>query len=144
MSKEFVAFVITGGFAAGVNWISGMILHQFMALEIAVVIAYIIGMITAYTLSRIFVFEKSGRSVWDEFIRFTLVNMVALVQVWLVTMALVRFVFPAIDWTWFAPEIAHGIGVASPVITSYLGHRFFTFSQAPPKAEFEEGVSRDV
>jgi hypothetical protein len=29
--------------------------------------------------------------------------------------------------TAYVPEIAHGVGVAVPVFTSYLGHKHFSF-----------------
>jgi putative flippase GtrA len=129
MSKQFISFVLTGAFAALVNWISRIGFSHYVSLEIAVVLAYLVGMVTAYTLSKFLVFEKSGRNVSDEFIRFTLVNVVALVQVWLITIGMARFLLPALNWNWHVDEIAHAIGVASPVITSYLGHRYFTFKR---------------
>ena len=133
VSREFITFVATGAFAALCNWLSRILFSFYMPLEIAIVVAYLVGMTVAYTLSRIFVFEKSGRSVSDEYIRFALVNVVALVQVWLVTMGMVRYLLPAIGWDWYPDEIAHAAGVASPIITSYVGHRYFTFSRKPSK-----------
>ncbi|WP_339744303.1 GtrA family protein [uncultured Maricaulis sp.] len=129
MSREFVTFVVAGGVAAAVNWLSRIALSSVMTLELSVVIAYLIGMVTAYALNRLFVFAASGRTVSDESVRFTLVNIVALAQVWLVTIGLVRFILPAIGWDWHAASIAHAVGVASPILTSYLGHRHFTFSK---------------
>jgi putative flippase GtrA len=66
--------------------------------------------------------------------RFALVNLVAATQVWLVTISLYDWLFPRIGFAWHAGSVAHGIGVASPVLTSYLGHRFFTFRKAPGHA----------
>ncbi|WP_233350126.1 GtrA family protein [Henriciella mobilis] len=132
-NRQFLAFVLTGGFAALCNWLSRMVLSAYMSLEIAIVVAYLIGMTIAYTLSRIFVFQKSGRSVSDEYTRFALVNVVALVQVWLVTIGLADYLLPAIGWTWRPEDIAHAAGVASPVLTSYLGHRYFTFGPQAKK-----------
>ena len=95
----------------------------------SVVLAYLAGMATAYLLSRAFVFARSGRTVADEAVRFTLVNVVALVQVWIVSVGLARIVFPALEFTWHAEDIAHLIGVAIPAVTSYFGHRHFSFSR---------------
>lgn len=125
---EFGRFLVTGGIAAGVNVVSRYLLNLAMPFEIAVVIAYLFGMVTAYILSRVFVFETSGRRVADEFVRFAIVNAVALVQVWLVSVGLARYVFPSIGFTWFADDIAHVIGVVVPAVTSYLGHRHFSFA----------------
>lgn len=132
MTREFAAFVIAGGVAAGVNWLSNVLLLFIMPLEVSVMVAYLVGMTTAYILNRLFVFELSGRSVHEEYVRFVIVNVIALVQVWLVTVGLARFIMPAIGWTFHPAEVAHAIGVASPIVTSYLGHRYFTFSRKLP------------
>lgn len=127
--REFLLFAVVGGFAAAVNWLSRMGFSLVMPFEYAIVIAYVVGMTVAYTLNRVLVFERSGRAVHDEYTRFAIVNVIALVQVWLVSVALANFVFPALNWTFYPEAMAHGVGVASPIVTSYLGHRFFTYSK---------------
>lgn len=136
---EFGRFLVTGGIAAGANVVSRWLLNFAMPFEAAVVVAYLIGMTTAYVLSRLFVFATSGRSVRDEFFRFAIVNAVALVQVWLVSVGLARYLFPAVGFTWYADDIAHMIGVVIPAVTSYLGHRHFSFAArtAEPTGEGE-------
>ena len=124
---RFIRFVLTGGFAAGVNVVARVILSQFMNFHAAIIIAYLIAMVTAYALSRMFVFEKSGRSVAEELTKFAIVNVVAIAQVWAVTMVLNYYILPAIGWTLYPKLIAHFIGVASPVFTSYFGHKYFSF-----------------
>lgn len=100
-----------------------------MVFEIAVVLAYIIGMIVAYVLARAFVFTASGRGVWSESKRFAIVNLVALCIVWIVSVALARLIFPAIGFTWYADTVAHVIGVLTPAVTSYFGHLHYTFAR---------------
>jgi putative flippase GtrA len=129
---EFGRFLITGGVAAAVNLFARWLLNFAMSYELAVAIAYLFGMTTAYLLARIFVFEESGRSAQSEFLRFTIVNVFALAQVWLVSVGLVRLAFPAIDFTWHAEDVAHVIGVGIPAVTSYFGHRYFSFSKVRP------------
>lgn len=137
-AREFWVFLLVGGLAAAVNWLSRIVLSaQGMSFEVAVVVAYVVGMATAYVLSRVFVFDKSGRSVSSEIWRFTLVNLVAVVVVFVVSVALERWVLPMIGWTWRPAEVAHGIGVLSPVVTSYLGHRHFTFGQTRSPSDGE-------
>lgn len=128
MIGEFGRFLLTGGVAAGVNVVSRWLLSHATPYEIAVVLAYLVGMVTAYLLSRAFVFARSGRTVTDEALRFALVNVVALVQVWIVSVGLARLVFPAVGFNWHAEDIAHLIGVVIPAVTSYFGHRHFSFS----------------
>jgi putative flippase GtrA len=47
--------------------------------------------------------------------------------VWIISVALARFVFPAIQFTFHADTVAHVVGVVAPVFTSYLGHKYFSF-----------------
>ena len=129
MNRQFILFFVAGGVAAAVNWLSRIAFSAFVSLELAVIFAFGVGLTTGYLLNRRFVFESSGRSVQDEYSRFLLVNLVALVQVFAITIGLSRWFFPALDFTWHKDEIAHAIGVASPIITSYIGHKYFTFSQ---------------
>jgi putative flippase GtrA len=126
---QFMRFLVTGGLAALVNLVSRYFLNFAMPFAWAVAVAYLFGMTTAYVLGRIFVFERSGRTVADEFWRFTLVNAVAALQVWLISVGLAEYAFPALGLGWHPLEIAHLIGVAVPVFTSYLGHRHFSFAK---------------
>jgi putative flippase GtrA len=129
MNLQFLKFLVTGGIAALVNLLSRYVLNHVMSFEAAVVVAYLLGMATAYLLARRFVFDASGRSVASEVRRFVLVNLVALGFVWAISVGLARVVFPAIGMTWHADDIAHLIGVLAPAVTSYVGHRFYTFAR---------------
>lgn len=129
MNLQFLKFLVTGGIAALVNLLSRYALNFVMPFEAAVVVAYLLGMTTAYLLARRFVFDASGRSVASEVRRFVLVNIVALGFVWVISVGLARIVFPAIGMTWHADDIAHLIGVLAPAATSFIGHRFYTFAR---------------
>ena len=127
--SPFSRFVVAGGLAAAVNILSRIALSHIMSYGTAIVIAYLIGMTTAYLLMRLFVFEASGKPASHEYVRFGLVNLVALAQVWLVSEGLVRLLFPVIGFSWHAETLAHMIGVLSPVAVSYIGHKSFTFAR---------------
>lgn len=127
---RFASFVLVGGVAAVVNIVSRVGLSLTMAYELAIVVAYIFGMTTAYALNRLFVFAASGRGIAHEYLRFTLVNFAAIIQVWVVSVGLARLVFPWLAFSWHSETIAHIIGVAIPVFTSYLGHKYFSFAPA--------------
>jgi len=126
--KRFVLFVLAGGTAALVNILSRIALNWVMPYEVAIIVAYLCGMTTAYLLNRYFVFAASGRGVASEYTRFALVNLAAVAQVWIVSVGLARLAFPASGFTWHAETVAHVIGVAIPVFTSYLGHKHFSFA----------------
>src|SRR5512134_531407 len=126
---QFLRFVLTGGFAAAVNIVSRYELTLALGFELAVLIAYVIGMVTAYALFRMLVFAPTGRSVASEVYRFVVVNLVALGLVWSVSIFLARILFPAIQFTWHAEDIAHLIGVGVPALSSFIGHKKYTFRQ---------------
>lgn len=126
---RFIRFVLTSGVAAAVNLVSRYFLNFVMPFAAAVAVAFPFGMLTAYVLGRLFVFERSGRSVADELWRFTAINLLAAAQIWTISVGLAEYVFPAWGFKWHPLDIAHVIGVAAPVLTSYLGHRHFSFAR---------------
>lgn len=126
---RFIRFVVTSGVAAAVNLLSRYFLNFVMSFAAAVAAAFPFGMLTAYVLGRLFVFERSGRSVTDELWRFTAVNMLAAAQVWTISVGLEEYVFPACGLKWHPLDLAHVIGVAAPVLTSFFGHRRFSFAR---------------
>jgi len=126
---QFVIFLMVGGFAAAVNVVSRYVLNIALSYQVSIVIAYIIAMITAYVLNRLLVFKVDG-SVKGQLFRFTIVNIVALFFVWGTSMLFARIIFPGIGMTWYPDDIAHMIGVAVPAVSSYLGHKYFTFRAA--------------
>lgn len=127
-SWQFIAFIIAGGIGAVVNIVSRIAFNLVMPYEVAILVAYVCGMTAAYVLNKKLVFAASGRGVTSEYMRFTLVNMVAVTQVWIVSVGLARLIFPAIGFMWHDETIAHIIGVLVPVFTSYLGHKHFSFA----------------
>jgi putative flippase GtrA len=125
--RPFVRFVMTGGLAAAVNILARIALSNVMSFEMAVLIAYLIGMTTAFVLARTVVFAPGKATAAVQYLRFGLVNLVALAQVWIVSVGLAEIVFPWLRFDWHAETIAHVIGVTSPVVTSYFGHKHFSF-----------------
>jgi len=128
--RAFAAFVLTGGLAAGVNVVSRYLLSRWLVFEAAVAVAFVLAMTTAFLLNRAFVFRSSAH--WaGQYWRFALVNLIAFVQVFLVSEGLVRLLFPAIGLRWHPLEIGHLLGVMSPIATSYFAHKHFTFRATP-------------
>lgn len=127
MSRQFLTFLFTGGTAAAVNFGSRIIYSQWVGFSTAVILAYITGMITAFVLAKLFVFKESEQSVQRSAVIFVLVNIVAALQTWLISMGLAFYVLPALGVQAFVDEIAHAVGVAVPVFTSYLGHKRWSF-----------------
>ena len=120
-------FLLTGGTAALVNFGSRIVYNQWVSFSSAILLAYLTGMLTAFVLAKRLVFKQSGKSIGQLALLFIAVNMVAVMQTWLISMVLAFYALPAIGVMVWAPEIAHGISVVVPVFTSYLGHKYFTF-----------------
>jgi putative flippase GtrA len=127
LSPQFRRFLVTGGLAAGVNLGSRYLLNRVMPFGVAVVLAYLLGMVTAYLLARKYVFTDSQRHHLDSSLRFALVNVVGIAQTTLVSIGLAEHVFPAVNFTWHAHDVAHLAGVVAPVFTSFVAHQRFTF-----------------
>lgn len=126
MTRQFLVFLVTGGLAACVNFGSRIVYNRWFDFSTSVVIAYLTGMITAFLLARAFVFTSGSQPVHRSAFFFVLVNGVAVIQTWALSMAL-YYLLPLAGVTRFVPEIAHAAGVAMPVFTSYLGHKKFSF-----------------
>lgn len=126
-SRQFIAFLVTGGIAAAVNFGSRILLTPWLGFGTSVVVAYLIGMATAFILARAFVFTESKQAVHQSALWFVAVNALAVAQTWAISMALAYWALPGLGLTRFVEEIAHAVGVMVPVFTSYLGHKHFSF-----------------
>ncbi|MGE4062289.1 MAG: GtrA family protein [Rhodospirillaceae bacterium] len=142
-AHRFARFLVSGGIAAGVNVVSRYFFSMVMDYRWAVIAAYLCGMTAAWILTRLFVFEVSGRSRGEEYLRFGIVNLVGAAQVWLVSVGLAEYAFPAIGFGWHPEEVAHIIAVGIPVFTSYLGHKHFSFAPLKPKSQADQRESRN-
>ena len=129
--REFLLFLITGGVAALVNVVSRVGFSQLLRFELAVLLAYGVGMLTAYVLARKFVFLQSKTSVSRSFAAFALVNLFAVVQTWLVSVSLRNWLLPLMGVVLLRDLIAHTVGVGVPVLSSYFGHKYVSFRQRP-------------
>lgn len=131
IKKEFAQFLLVGGVSALVNFVARIFINRFVSFGVAVILAYVVGMITAFVLAKFYVFERSGRHHLHELRDFTIVNLFAVAQVWGISVGLAEHVFPAIGYTFYAPELAHLIGLGVPAVTSYFGHKYFSFRKHP-------------
>ena len=126
-SKQFIIFLITGGIAAAVNFLSRIFYNQYCSFSSAVIFAYLTGMVTAFFLAKLFVFKSTSQSLKRSAVIFTLVNMVAALQTWIISMGFNYYILPALGVERYVAEIASAIGIAFPVFTSYLGHKHWSF-----------------
>ena len=131
VSRQFLLFVAASGAAAVVNVVARYLIDLALPYGVSIVLAFVCGMLTAFALNRRFVFEAHTGDHNRQAVRFILVNLVALIQVWGVSELLARLIFPRVGMVWQAETVAHVIGVGSPVFTSYLAHKHFSFASNP-------------
>ena len=127
IGRQFMLFLVAGGVAAAANFLSRIGLSEFLSYVPAIVIAYLVGMATAFVLNRAFVFRDARNSVGSQAGWFIAINLLAVAQTVLISVLLARWLFPLAGMDFHPETVAHGIGVAVPVITSYLGHRRWSF-----------------
>ena len=126
LKREFLVFLCIGGLAAAVNFFSRLVYNQWIDFSAAVILGYLTGMVVAFVLMRVFVFSKSSQSVRKSIVYLVIVNSVGILQTFAVTMG-IYYLLPLIGVNRGVSEIAHGIGIAVPVFSSYIGHKRFSF-----------------
>jgi len=122
-TREFFKFLFTGGVAAAVNFGSRFVYSQFVDFSTAVVLAYVTGMVVAFWLFSTQVFKNAATTRWQSTYRFVLVNLLGIFQTWIVSVWVLSLVGPG----GIQEALAHLGGMSLATITSYFGHRFFTF-----------------
>jgi putative flippase GtrA len=125
-----VRFVLASGTAAAVNFGARIVLNFAMPYAAAIVCAYACGMTIAFLLNRRFVFRGATNPMHQQAAWFAIVNAVAALQTLVVSLLLADWLLPRVGWTWHTPEVAHAVGICAPIVTSYLGHRRWTFRQS--------------
>lgn len=126
--RRFFLFFAAGAFAVVVNLVTRALLSDVVSYRWAVVLAYLFGMATAFGLNKFVVFERSGKSIYEELYWFSVVNVIGIIQVWCLSVVLAEYFFPRWNFHWHPEFVAHAVGVAPLVITSYLGHRLLSFA----------------
>jgi putative flippase GtrA len=130
LSVQFVGFLVAGSIAAACNIGSRWLLSRTLPYEIAIVLAYLVGMVVAFGIMRNLVFQPSTKlSKSAELGRFALVNILGLAQTVVVSLLVARWLVPALGVHRHAEEVGHIIGVGVPIFTSFVGHRRFSFSK---------------
>lgn len=132
--SQFAAFLVAGGVAALANIGARLLFDRAVSYDLAILLGYGVGVTVAFFLNRRFVFRGTEGRVGGQYGRFVLVNVLAFLQVWAVSVLLARWAFPAFGLEWHPETVAHVIGVLSPVVTSFLLHKHFSF----------RGTGRDV
>jgi putative flippase GtrA len=125
--KRFIAYLLAGGVAALLNWSSRFLFSLWFNYPVSIVLAFIVGLISGFALMRWLVFDGAGKSAATQVPFYLLVNLLALLQTLCVSLILAKWVIPGVGLSIRPEGPAHLIGVLVPVLTSYFGHKYFTF-----------------
>jgi len=123
---EFLRFITLGSLAVFLNFFSRIILSAEFNYFISIILAQCIGMFAAFVLFRNYLFAPSNRSF--QWLRFIMVNLFSLVIILSVSHILVDYLLPTFGIIKYKYEIAHFIGIGSTVVSSFILHKFWTFS----------------
>lgn len=130
---EFARFLGVGGIAALANLGSRYLLDFVMPFEVAVLLAYMVGMVIGFFLFQKMLFGGGGIET-RRVVRFVWVNLFGATLAWAVSSVMARQFLPAIGWSWHPFEVAHLCGVAAPAITSFFLHKYYTFAPVAVRA----------
>lgn len=127
ITPQFILFLMAGGIAAGANFGSRFFFSIFFSYSVAVVFAYLVGMLVAFLLMRKHVFNASKGPLQPQVTKFAAVNLFAILQTLVISLLLALWALPSVGIVEQAEAVGHLVGVLVPVITSYIGHKSFTF-----------------
>lgn len=129
-SPQFGRFLLVGGTAALVQWLSRFGFNRFMDYGWALVLAYVLALATGYLLNKLYVFPYSTRPMNLEIFLFIVVNVAAFPFVWGIAYVLGEWVLP--HWLEGGASLAlgHAAALGVPVIFSFAFHKFLTFRDA--------------
>jgi putative flippase GtrA len=127
VSERFLRFLVVGAVAAAANFGSRIVFDLWTGFMTAVVLAFFVGVSTAFLLNRSWVFARTGRHWSREAAWFVVINLLGLAQTIVVTWLLASWLLPALGQTLLVAETAHAAGIAVPLVTSYLGHKHLSF-----------------
>lgn len=126
-SPQFMRFLMASGVAALVNVGSRILLSHWIPYVPAILLAFCLGLITAFSLNKLFVFSESSNRLHHQFLWFLLINLAAVAQTVLASLIVARWLLPALHVDFHNETIAHAIGVVIPAVTSYIGHKHLSF-----------------
>ncbi len=128
LRREALRFLAVGVVAAAANFGSRFAFSLVAPFASAVVLAFFVGLTTAFVLNRSFVFVRSEPTPWaGQAVRFTIVNLAGLVLTLAISVWLAGTLLPAVGIERGREAIAHFCGIGATVATSYAAHKWWTF-----------------
>jgi putative flippase GtrA len=126
--REFIRFVVAGVAAAAGNIATVWITRHFLPFEIALVLGIGAGLVTSFLLSKLFAFESRSWSLaGGEAARFLAVYSLGSGLYWAVAVVFASVAIARGAQAGVAEMGGVLIGSGVMMLSSYFGHRFFTY-----------------
>ena len=130
--KQFFRYLLFSGFAAAGNIGSRYLLSLsgYVNYQVAIIIAYIIGMIINFSLNKNYNFSKGTRKTIHELRSFIIIALTGLLLVTvfasLFLALLANIVLPGLDIE-IQETISHVIAVGIVSVFNFISHKYLTF-----------------
>jgi putative flippase GtrA len=127
--REFCRFFLTGVTATVGNMMAVALARFALPYRFALIAGLCTGFVISFVMGKLFAFRSTGiRRAGAELFRFTLVYLFGAIAYWAVGMIIGLRLAPLV----LPPRLAELVGVLSGasvmLVTSYLGHRWFTYA----------------
>jgi putative flippase GtrA len=127
LNWQFNRFLAAGAVAAAANFGSRFVFSLWLSFEWAVLCAFVVGLAVGFSLMRTYVFDATDKSLGQQLAWFVGVNLLAVAQTFVVSVVVARWALSALGIRTYAEAGGHLMGVITPIVTSYFGHRLLTF-----------------
>jgi putative flippase GtrA len=107
---------------------------MFLPFKMAVVAAFFVGLSSGFVLMRGWVFAKADQPITHQIVWYVFVNALALGQTLLISAYVAAWLSKVVDVR-AAQALAHGLGIVVPAGTSFVGHKFGTFTTRASRTE---------
>ncbi|WCS23812.1 GtrA family protein [Methylobacterium sp. NMS14P] len=122
-----VRFLLAGGFASGISWLSRFLFSTLMSYAAAVAVATAVGMMIGFVTYRSYVFPDSRQSLGAQLVGFLFVNLAGAAVTITIAIAVRTLLSPTLGPSVLTDPTAHAVGIAVGAATNYLGHKSITF-----------------
>ena len=122
-------YLLAGGTATGINFLSRFPLSQVLPFEYAVLGAQGFGLAAGFLLYKTCVFRDAATRLLRQIASFLAVNLCSTLIVLLTAITLRGFFLGLEIPLGYAEALAHAGGIASGTIFNFIGHRILTFAR---------------
>ena len=125
-SKQFIYFLFAGSTAALVNFTSRILLRSYLDIVFSAVIAYPLGLLTAFILYKRLVFPFSGKPLNFQLRRFLSIQ-IGFMPVVIIIFISLSGIFNTMGLGNFSEPIAHALSIGMPALITFLLYKLLVF-----------------